>query len=312
MRVTVVIPTYGIERIGDTFQSVDSVLGQADADVEIIVVADENEELLRMLREKYRDKITLAPNKEKGLSKARNLGTKLATGEVVAFIDDDAVACAGWIAAIRHGFSGRPEAGAMTGQIEPEWTNGQAAWFARELYWMISCTYDEVEDGAEVPTVIGTNMAVRKELLVELGGFSDRLGAVQKWKRERGIWVQRCGVVGEERELCMRIGSTGKKNIYAKGMQVRHKVYPYRIAVKNLLKRGYWEGYSKDLLKGQYKGDGEALSMEMDYGIRLIRNYFRSGLGCGSACRCRQYATTLSVMASVGLGYAAYKLGAGR
>ena len=97
MFVSVIISTYGMERIDDTHRSIESVLLQVDDESEVIVVIDENDELVSNLDEKYGNRIRIEISKEIGLSNARNLGVKVAKRNIVAFIDDDATICPGWI-----------------------------------------------------------------------------------------------------------------------------------------------------------------------------------------------------------------------
>ena len=143
----------------------------------------------------------------------------------------------------------------------------------------------------EVDSVIGANMAFRRDTLLRFGGFTEGLGAVRKWRKVDGVWVQKTGLVGEERELCIRLLADGGRISFVKDMQVKHKVYPYRLQFKNLMARGFWEGYSKGYLK---KIHGDVLGMEGRYLFQLIK---RPPGGF------RALATTLCVTLAVGSGY---------
>ena len=147
MLISVIISTYGMERIDDTHQSIESVLLQMDDDSELIVVIDENDELVSNLNDKYGERIKIEISKEKGLSNARNLGVKVAKGEIVAFIDDDATICPGWIEAIRTVLSQHDRIAAVTGTIYPDWIGDGMEWVPRPLYWIVSCTYNDIRDG---------------------------------------------------------------------------------------------------------------------------------------------------------------------
>ncbi len=310
MQISVIISTYGMERIDDTRQAIDSVLNQMGEGDELIIVIDENYELVRNLEQKYSNQIVIIVSKTKGLSNARNLGVKAVKGDIVAFIDDDATACDGWIEGIRSVFSGNQKIGACTGPIFPNWLGEEQKWFPRELNWMISCTYSDIKDWAFVDTAFGTNMAFRKAVLAGVGGFHAKLGAVQKWKKVKGKWVTKTGLVGEERHVCMKVHDAGFKIIHSPDVGVNHKVYPYRVVFKNLLDRGYWEGYSKGYIEKRFpKKDGEeVLLTEQNYLANLFWNLHRPHNHCRPADKLRMYATISTVLLSVAVGYGKFKL----
>src|SRR4051794_11475203 len=89
--ISVVICAYADERWPDVRDAVASVRAQSLAPRETIVVIDHNPALLERARRELAA-VTLVENHEaRGLSGARNSGLALARGEIVAFLDDDAV-----------------------------------------------------------------------------------------------------------------------------------------------------------------------------------------------------------------------------
>ena len=87
MKVSVIIPTYN--RSSVLSRAIDSVLRQSFRDFELIVVDDGSTDNTKNLIEQYSDQITYIYQDNKGVSAARNLGLKHATGEWVAFLDSD-------------------------------------------------------------------------------------------------------------------------------------------------------------------------------------------------------------------------------
>ena len=89
-RLSIVIPVYNVERyLGECL---DSVLAQTFGDYEVIVVNDGSTDGSAALAEDFarRDpRFRLVHQENGGLSKARNTGIDVATGEYMAFLDSD-------------------------------------------------------------------------------------------------------------------------------------------------------------------------------------------------------------------------------
>ena len=81
MNVSVVIPTTGRDSLGD---SIKSAILQSEKVLEIIVVDDSPSQSVQ-----HDDCLVLRTGGSKGVSYARNLGARSASGDVVAFLDDD-------------------------------------------------------------------------------------------------------------------------------------------------------------------------------------------------------------------------------
>lgn len=120
-----------------------------------------------------------------GLSRARNRGTASASGDIVAFIDDDEVADQYWLAELSRGYLVGQDVAAVSGAILPAALDTQAQdWF--EQYGGHSKARgfsQEVFPGSQSPIYplppfgAGGNMSFRKASLAEIGGFDIALGA---------------------------------------------------------------------------------------------------------------------------------------
>jgi len=122
-----------------------------------------------------------------GLSWARNAGWKAANSDIIAFIDDDEVPDKHWLAELVRGFAARPDVGCVTGMVLPaelktepqQWFEGlggfrQGRSFAQEVFdpgHQQSPIYPFPPFGA------GANMAFRRCVLADIGGFDVALGA---------------------------------------------------------------------------------------------------------------------------------------
>ena len=88
-KISVIIPVYGVEKY--IRQCLESVINQTYKNLEIIVVNDgTRDNSMKIVEEYLSDKRIKIINKENGgLSSARNLGLKNATGDYISFVDSD-------------------------------------------------------------------------------------------------------------------------------------------------------------------------------------------------------------------------------
>jgi len=85
--VSIIVPTYN--RASLVTQAVDSLLAQTRVPDEIIVVNDGSKDDTEKVLQKYQRPVKVIKRENGGLSAARNTGLKNATGDLIAFLDDD-------------------------------------------------------------------------------------------------------------------------------------------------------------------------------------------------------------------------------
>jgi glycosyltransferase involved in cell wall biosynthesis len=136
-----IIPTY--RRPAQLLEAVTSVLAQAEATVEIIVVDDSPEGSARAVIDRLNDlRVTYLKNSNPtgGIpSIVRNLAWPHAKGMFVHFLDDDDIVPQGHYAAVRKAFAEHPEVGMIFGQIEP-FGNCPTAQLEHERRYFADCT----------------------------------------------------------------------------------------------------------------------------------------------------------------------------
>jgi cellulose synthase/poly-beta-1,6-N-acetylglucosamine synthase-like glycosyltransferase len=177
--VTVVICAYTEDRWLQLKNSVASVEAQTSPPMEIIVCIDHNEELLRKSEEYFGKArpagaipLIVLANKYNGrLGAARNTAAEFATGEVLAFLDDDAAAAVDWLERLIAPYDDE-RVGAVGGKPLPVFEVKRPRWFPFEFDWVIGCAYRGLPlTRAPSARLIGANMSARRSALQEIGGF---------------------------------------------------------------------------------------------------------------------------------------------
>jgi glycosyltransferase involved in cell wall biosynthesis len=243
--VSIILCTHRSERYEDFVEAVNSLLSQSYDNLEIVVVVDGNRELYdRILKsgieEADKVEVRVILNEENlGLSESRNRGMKEAKGDIIAFFDDDAVADEDWMRELVRLYEEK-DAIAAGGKLLPKWVSKKPKFLPEEYYWMVGATHRGFpEEVTEVRNTFGSNISFKADVLRELEGFRSEMGV-----KGKGL------LQGEETELCERVREKfGRGVVYNPDAIVYHKVFPERLRMQFLLRRAFWQGYSKRVMK---------------------------------------------------------------
>ncbi|MGQ3410851.1 glucosyl-dolichyl phosphate glucuronosyltransferase [Natrinema sp. LN54] len=297
MKVSVVICTYAMERYDVFSECVDSVLAQTYDPLEVVIVVDGNEPVFERVRDDYGglDDVILHCNDENhGISYSRTRGAEIATGDVVAFIDDDAVAEDDWVAELARVYD-ETDAIAVGGDVVPDWVTEKPDFFPAEFYWLVGCVEPGfAEDGEEVRNTYGSNISYRRSVFLAVGGYDPNTG------RKGDQHLQ-----AHEAPVGIRLlEQYGKGMIFTEDAVVHHKLFDYRGDFQWLVFRSFWQGYSKrimDLLYPNAPDDkGDYLKQLLTHFIpRRMRGLVRSPSTFGA----KQLISIVLFTGAVGLGY---------
>jgi GT2 family glycosyltransferase len=212
-------------------------------------------------------RIRLIAEPRPGLSKARNAGLLNATGELVAFTDDDVLVDQSWLSKILDGFSRGRAVACVTGVVlAAELRTPSQVYFDRLVGWS-EITRARVFDSSDPPSDIplfpfavrnygtGANFAVDRDVVIGLGGFDEALGAGSSTGG------------GEDIDMFVRILCAGGQLVHDPAAIVWHR---HRVDNDGLLPqiRSYGTGLGAWL--GKVAGDRTTARLAVTTGVRNV------------------------------------------
>ncbi len=297
MDVSVVICTYSSDMFAALTEAVESIFGQTYDAVTIIVVVDGNDELYERIEKKYGEceAVQIHLNdKNVGLSQSRNNALEYATGDIIAFMDDDAVADERWIEELVSVYQQR-DVIAAGGRMVPDWVAGKPTFLPEEFYWLIGVTHKGFADaGDEVRNTFGSNISFRLEVFEEIGGFDSEVG-------RRG----ELNIQSEETIFCVRMRNQfGHGVVYNPDAIVAHKIFDYRTDPKWLVKRAFWQGYSKRVMEQLVdEGSDDETAFLKQLVVEFVPNRCVELIRSPTAPELLQLLAIVMFTITVGLGY---------
>jgi len=249
MDVSVIICTYNrAESLQRTLAALQSQRTAPGLTWELVVVDNNSNDRTRHVVEAFAASSSISTayvfEGRQGKSIAMNTGLKSASGELLAFTDDDCRPEPTWIQDVM-GCIQRWGADALGGRILPEWSSPPPSWLAtdRHLWTSIAMLDDSEVRRVELGPwqrdhgfrVWGANMAVRRSGFDAVGGFNTRSGprGLKKYSHE-------------DIEMVKKLVEAGKVVMYDPTPTVHHWVGPER------MRKGFYRWHSF------YYGEGSA------------------------------------------------------
>jgi GT2 family glycosyltransferase len=268
---SVVICAYTEKRWDQLVAAVESVQAQDEPVDQIVLVVDNHDRLLSKASERWPMLTVVANQGPQGLSEARNTGIEASSGDIVLFLDDDAVADPDWAGLLTAPYADAAILG-VGGSAQPVWQQPPPMWWPREFGWVVGCSYrGQPTSVSRVRNLMGCNMSVRRSVLRAVGGFDTGLGRTPD------------SPLGcEETELCIRAQAhfpQGRFMLEPKAV-VHHAVPAERASWPYFRARCRAEGISKARVVRSV-GRTAALSAESAYVRRVLPIGVLHNLGRG-------------------------------
>jgi GT2 family glycosyltransferase len=292
--VSIVIPTHSDQRWTSLVRTIASAKAQSYPAAEIVVVVDHNSKLYLRARRDLAGVTVLENVYARGVSGNRNTGAFHTRTSLIAFLDDDTIACPQWLGNLVAPFTDETVIG-TGGGIDPAWENARPRWMPDEFLWAVGGSYTGMPTTtAPIRNVWSASMVVRRDVFVAVGGFRTGFGKVGGQNRP------------EDTELCLRMSRAGGGLwMYVPDAVISHEVPADRSTFGFFLRRCYAEGRGKIQMAGLHRGSDDLIA-ERDYLRRtipraVVRNLADAGRGRGVSHALRA-STVLAGIAAAGVG----------
>jgi GT2 family glycosyltransferase len=197
-RVSVVVCTYnGAPTLADCL---DGLQNLDYPDYEVIVVSDGSTDAVAQIASEY--DVRLIETENRGLSSARNTGLQAATGEIVAYTDDDTRPDVDWLRYFAHTFTTTDYAAVGGPNPLPPYAGGVEQCVSNAPGGPTHVLLTD-RDAEHIP---GCNMAFRKGALEAVGGFDPQFR-----------------IAGDDVDICWRLLDRGFKLGFNPGAVVWHR-----------------------------------------------------------------------------------------
>jgi GT2 family glycosyltransferase len=179
MSVTVVICT--LDRAALLPRTIDALVAQDHTPLEVVVVNGPSHDHTELVLDRYRSIVRTMDCAEASLGRSRNIGLSAAAGDIVAFIDDDAVPPPDWVTLLTGAYTS-DRVGGVGGPVfdvplqRVEWRVCTSTRLG-----LVATDAEAADPGLSRPGadpfvyLAGCNMSFRREVLREVGGFNPLL-----------------------------------------------------------------------------------------------------------------------------------------
>jgi glycosyltransferase involved in cell wall biosynthesis len=250
--ISVIVPTHNRPAyVLDAVRSVACQKLHAHGPFEILVIENAPRPSLEAPLEQLADDLAVSlrhvHEPRPGLHQARHRGAYEASGSILVFIDDDVIVDDGWLDALVDPFRD-PEIAIVGGPVRPLWESPPPEWIGQfpASYLSLLDAGDEPHDLIYPDGAYGCNLAIRRAVLFDVGGFNpDAMG----WNR-RLFWLRGDGETG----LHKKVTEAGYRVRYEPSAGLVHRIPATRMTPKAMRRRALLVGLSHSF--ADLRGDG--------------------------------------------------------
>lgn len=249
IKLTIAIPTHNrAHSLAETLTAVAAQKLPNSIDPECLIVdngsTDDTTDVVERFARDAPMKVRYAFERHLGSSFARNRAIEEAHGDLILFIDDDAVAEPTWAIELMTEMD-RRDLDVACGMVLPRWTVKPPQWLGPSLYVRLA-VHDEAKIASEPPAkadhihnYFSASAGFRRETFELFGRFREDLGVVGNNP-----------ISGEDTELFARIIARGGVIGFAPKSRVHHIIGPERMTRAYLRRRSFAFGFGSAITGG--------------------------------------------------------------
>jgi glycosyltransferase involved in cell wall biosynthesis len=206
--VSIIICTYNRRNLLE--RALDYLHYQTCPQFEVLVVDGPSDDGTKELLLGYEGRIKILHNPEKNLSKSRNLGIENAAGDIVAFIDDDAIPLDDWVETILNEYNSRSLSTAGLGG--PVYFAGRLRYQSEDIGLdknaeaRVNIGSSEIGKNGLFRSLLGTNSTFTRAAISAIGGFDEQYDYFL-----------------DESDLCWRLQNANHLVAYTDRLLLRHE-----------------------------------------------------------------------------------------
>ncbi|HYA34747.1 MAG TPA: glycosyltransferase [Candidatus Binataceae bacterium] len=264
IKISIAIPTHNrSDLVGDTLAGVFATRIPEGCQVECVVIDNASTDATAAIVDAAARNAPFPARRvvelRLGSSFARNRAIDETSGDVILFVDDDAIASEDWAVQLIDEV-GRRSLDVACGMVIPKWEIAPPAWLKPPL-WSKLAVHDQDSilrspAGAEenLANYFSANFAIRRSAFERFGRFREDLGVVGGNP-----------ISGEDTELFARIIAGGGKIGFARRAVIQHRIGPERMTREYLRRKSFAFGVGSAIAAGKSHN-------RLD---KLLKNVFR-------------------------------------
>ncbi|PCJ18904.1 MAG: glycosyl transferase [Candidatus Cloacimonadota bacterium] len=177
--VSVIIPTFNRSRLLQL--AINSVLNQSYKQIELIIINDGSTDDTKQVLNSYKNQLKIIHQENQGVSKARNAGLEVSSGEWIAFLDSDDT----WLERkIEEQIKKLKDSDLFINHTQEIWIRNGVKVNPKQKHFKFDGS--NFEDNLDICRISPSSVIIHRQVFEKLGGFDINLPACEDYD----LWLR--------------------------------------------------------------------------------------------------------------------------